>query len=90
MVWLQVHLDRLELLAMVDRTVTVWETVLSVILCVLVAICGAQLLRSGYYRDIMAFLLCFTIAGCQYSLLKSVQPDAASPTHGHNRLVAYR
>ncbi|KAG8000227.1 Pecanex-like protein 2 [Nibea albiflora] len=29
------------------------------------------------------------IASCQYSLLKSVQPDAASPTHGHNQLVAY-
>uniref|UniRef100_A0A673W326 Pecanex-like protein n=1 Tax=Salmo trutta TaxID=8032 RepID=A0A673W326_SALTR len=26
---------------------------------------------------------------CQYSLLKSVQPDAASPTHGHNQIVAY-
>ncbi|CAN7994353.1 unnamed protein product [Ixodes pacificus] len=29
------------------------------------------------------------MASCQYSLLKSVQPDAASPTHGFNRVVLY-
>lgn len=63
---------------------------MSVFLSVLVAVLGASLLHTGFYRDVMAFLLCFTIAGCQYSLLKSVQPDAASPTHGHNRLVAFR
>jgi len=34
-------------------------------------------------------LLCFVIASCQFSLLKSVQPDAASPTHGFNRIVAF-
>ncbi|KAE8738165.1 pecanex [Frankliniella occidentalis] len=87
--YIKIRFDRLSLLALLDRTLTLWETILSVILSVLVAVIGGALLYSGYYRDVMAFLLCFTIAGCQYSLLKSVQPDAASPTHGHNRLVAF-
>lgn len=87
--FMKIRFDRLALLALLDRTLSLWETILSVVLSFLVAVIGAGLLYSGFYRDVMAFLLCFTIAGCQYSLLKSVQPDAASPTHGHNRLVAF-
>ena len=34
-------------------------------------------------------MFCFVAAGCQYSLLKSVQPDSASPTHGFNRIVVF-
>ena len=29
------------------------------------------------------------MAGCQYSLVKSVQPDVASPIHGFNKIVVY-
>lgn len=29
------------------------------------------------------------MAGSQYCLLKSVQPDTASPTHGYNRIVVF-
>ncbi|KAJ1522815.1 hypothetical protein ONE63_001968 [Megalurothrips usitatus] len=87
--FVKIRFDRLALMALLDRTITLWETILSVVLSVLVAVIGGALLYSGFYRDVMAFLLCFTMAGCQYSLLKSVQPDAASPTHGHNRLVAF-
>ncbi|KFM62368.1 Pecanex-like protein 1, partial [Stegodyphus mimosarum] len=36
-----------------------------------------------------SFIFCFIIASCQYTLLKSVQPDAASPTHGYNRVILY-
>lgn len=29
------------------------------------------------------------MAGCHFSLLKSVQPDACSPAHGYNRITVY-
>ncbi|XP_050297941.1 pecanex-like protein 1 isoform X2 [Anthonomus grandis grandis] len=82
-------LDRLGLLAMLDRNLTVAETVLTVILGVLVSVLGAALLYLNFYQDMLAFLFCFIMASAQYSLLKSVQPDAASPTHGFNRMIAY-
>lgn len=82
-------LDRLGLLAMLDRNLTITETFLTVILGVLVSVLGAVLLYLNFYKDIMAFVFCFIIASSQYSLLKSVQPDAASPTHGFNRVIAY-
>ena len=34
-------------------------------------------------------VFCFVVASCQYSLLKSVQPDSASPVHGFNSLTAF-
>lgn len=82
-------LDRLGLLAILDRNLTVTETCLSVILGVLVSILGATLLYLNFYQDLLAFVFCFVMASAQYSLIKSVQPDAASPTHGFNRLIAY-
>ncbi|XP_060530185.1 pecanex-like protein 1 isoform X2 [Cylas formicarius] len=86
---LKVTMDRLKLLALLDRNLTLGETGVSFALGVTVAVLGAVLLHLDLYKDLLAFLFCFVIAGCQYSLLKSVQPDAASPTHGFNRLVAY-
>lgn len=87
--FIKVTLDRLKLLALLDRNLTLSETVLTIFLGVLVSILGAILLHLGFYKDLLAFIFCFVIASCQYSLLKSVQPDAASPTHGFNRLIAY-
>ncbi|KAJ8972889.1 hypothetical protein NQ317_008510 [Molorchus minor] len=87
--YIKVTLDRLKLLALLDRNLTLSETLLSAILGILVSILGAILLYSDFYKDLSAFILCFVIASCQYSLLKSVQPDAASPTHGFNRVIAY-
>lgn len=81
--------DRLALLALLDRNVTVWESCLSVFLAVMVGVLGALLMRRGFLEDALVFVFCFVVASCQYSLLKSVQPDAASPTHGHNRVVAF-
>lgn len=86
---LKIRFDRLELMALLDRNLTLTENCLSLFLSVLVSICGILLLSYGFYRDLFAFLLCVTIAGCHYSLLKSVQPDASSPTHGYNRVVIY-
>lgn len=86
---IKVKFDRLNLLALLDRNLTLWETLLSVILSIMVACLGATLLHLGFYEDLFALIFCFVMASCQYSLLKSVQPDAASPTHGFNRIIAY-
>lgn len=87
--YVKVTLDRLKLLALLDRNLTLTETVLAIVLGVLVGVFGAILLYLNFYDDIEAFIFCFIMASCQYSLLKSVQPDAASPTHGFNRVIAY-
>ncbi|XP_054257111.1 pecanex-like protein 1, partial [Macrosteles quadrilineatus] len=87
--YIKVRLDRLALLALLDRNLTMTEMLLSLFLAVLVSCLGAILLNLGFYRDVPAFIFCFVIASCQYSLIKSVQPDAASPTHGFNRIVAF-
>ncbi|KAJ8683819.1 hypothetical protein QAD02_019611 [Eretmocerus hayati] len=86
---IKVRFDRLYLLALLDRNLTMLETIVSTMLAGAVAGFGLLILQQGFYRDIFAFLFCFVTAGCQYSLLKSVQPDAASPTHGFNRIIMY-
>ncbi|XP_032676512.1 pecanex-like protein 1 isoform X2 [Odontomachus brunneus] len=85
----KIRFDRLALLALLDRNLTVFETVVSTLLAAAVAGLSLLLLQQGFYRDIFAFIFCFVTAGCQYSLLKSVQPDAASPTHGFNRIIVF-
>uniref|UniRef100_A0A671SEI7 Pecanex-like protein n=1 Tax=Sinocyclocheilus anshuiensis TaxID=1608454 RepID=A0A671SEI7_9TELE len=87
--WLRVRYDRLALLALLDRNRRVGENVFSVVLASLVAFLGFLLLFQGFFRDIWVFQFCLVIASCQYSLLKSVQPDAASPMHGHNWIIVY-
>ncbi|XP_009305775.1 pecanex-like protein 1 isoform X6 [Danio rerio] len=87
--WVGLHFDRLTLLALFDRNREVLENLLSVALAVLVAFLGSVLLVHGFFTDIWVFQFCLVIASCQYSLLKSVQPDSSSPRHGHNRIIAY-
>ncbi|ELU16306.1 hypothetical protein CAPTEDRAFT_221096 [Capitella teleta] len=86
--FIKIRFDRLALLALLDRN-TVIETVASVVLALGVACLGALLLYQGFFRDFWVFLFCFIMASCQYSLLKSVQPDAASPMHGYNRIIVF-
>ena len=88
-VWLKVRFDRLALLALLDRNVTRLENLLSVLLALLTALLAAALLHTDFYDDLGVFFFSFVVASSLYSLVKSVQPDAASPTHGHNRLVAF-
>ncbi|XP_067328636.1 pecanex-like protein 3 isoform X1 [Anolis sagrei] len=87
--WMRVRYDRLALLALLDRNRRVIENIFVVLLVSLVAFLGYLLLLQGFFRDIWVFQFCLVIASCQYSLLKSVQPDAASPMHGHNWIIAY-
>uniref|UniRef100_A0A7N9AXR8 Pecanex-like protein n=1 Tax=Mastacembelus armatus TaxID=205130 RepID=A0A7N9AXR8_9TELE len=87
--WINILYDRLTLLALLDRNQDVLENLVAVFMAFLVAFLGFVLLNHGCFKDFWVFQFCLVIASCQYSLLKSVQPDAASPTHGHNQLVAY-
>uniref|UniRef100_A0A4W5K5A4 Pecanex-like protein n=1 Tax=Hucho hucho TaxID=62062 RepID=A0A4W5K5A4_9TELE len=87
--WVGLHFDRLTLLALFDRNREILENILAVVLAVLVAFLGSVLLVGGFFTDIWVFQFCLVIASCQYSLLKSVQPDSSSPRHGHNRIIAY-
>ncbi|XP_062852395.1 pecanex-like protein 2 [Trichomycterus rosablanca] len=81
--------DRLTLMALLDRNQDWKENTAAVCLASLVAFLGFVLLNQGCFRDFWVFQFCLVMASCQYSLLKSVQPDAASPTHGHNRIIIY-
>ncbi|XP_028165971.1 protein pecanex-like isoform X2 [Ostrinia furnacalis] len=85
----KVTMDRLKLMALFDRNLTFRETFISIVLAIMVAVLGSMVLNLGFYRDIYAFWFCFIIAGSQYSLLKSVQPDSASPVHGFNKMVVF-
>ncbi|XP_004519177.1 protein pecanex [Ceratitis capitata] len=85
----KISMDRLELLALFDRDLHWLHIMLAVLLCAMVAYLGATILQLGHYKDLFAFLFCAVIASAQYSLVKSVQPDAASPIHGFNKTVAY-
>uniref|UniRef100_A0A146LST4 Pecanex-like protein n=1 Tax=Lygus hesperus TaxID=30085 RepID=A0A146LST4_LYGHE len=87
--YIKIRFDRLTLLAVLDRNLTYTETFLSILLASGVGILGSILLYLQLYRDVHAFILCFVMAGSQYSLIKSVQPDTASPTHGYNRIVVF-
>lgn len=86
---IKIGMDRLQLLALLDRDLSWFQALLGICLATGVSLLGSVVLRLGIYKDIFAFVFCFVIAGSQYSLLKSVQPDAASPIHGFNKTVAY-
>ncbi|KAM8819372.1 pecanex-like protein 2 [Rhynchonycteris naso] len=87
--WIKVWYDRLTLLALLDRTEDVKENVLAISLIVLVSLLGFLTLNRGFCKDMWVLLFCLVMASCQYSLLKSVQPDPASPIHGHNQIITY-
>lgn len=89
---LKIRFDRLALLSLFDRNVSFWDSLLGVMLALTVGVLTALVLipsPTPLLQDAFAFLFCVVSGSCQYSLLKSVQPDAASPTHGHNRMVAF-
>ncbi|XP_060548343.1 pecanex-like protein 2 [Pantherophis guttatus] len=87
--WIKIWYDRLTLLALLDRTENVKENVLAVLLVILVSFLGFLIMNQGFCKDIWVLLFCLIMASCQYSLLKSVQPDPASPIHGHNQVIIY-
>ncbi|KAE9550487.1 hypothetical protein FO519_006306 [Halicephalobus sp. NKZ332] len=86
---LQVKLDRLSVAALFDRNNSIVSYFVDIILAALVTTLAAALIGRGIYEEISLLFFAFVVAGSQFSLLKSVQPDAASPVHGFNWLVAY-
>lgn len=92
LIYIKVRFDRLNLLALLDKNHSPLELIMSIILALMVAILGSLVIYLKIFSDsdmIYFFIFCFVITSCQYSLLKSVQPDAASPTHGYNRIIIY-
>jgi len=85
----KIRFARLHLLTLLDRNITKFELISSIVLAVLVATLGSIVIEKGFFKDLSSFLFCFVICSSQYTLLKSVQPDAASPTHGYNRIIIY-
>ncbi|CAI4226319.1 unnamed protein product [Auanema sp. JU1783] len=86
---IKVNLDRLAVAALFDRNRSVVSCVCDVLLASMVSVLASLVLNSGIYYDLSLFFFAFGVAGAHFSLLKSVQPDAASPIHGFNWLVAY-
>ncbi|KJH46755.1 pecanex protein [Dictyocaulus viviparus] len=85
----KVKLDRLSVSALFDRNRSVISCIFDVLMACLVAFLAGLVLATGIFFDIWLFMFSFTVAGAHFSLLKSVQPDASSPIHGFNWLVAY-
>ncbi|KAK7081632.1 hypothetical protein SK128_019025 [Halocaridina rubra] len=85
----KVKFDRLFLLALLDRNITFLENFVCILLAILVSALGCVVLYNDFYKELNVLIFCIVMASCQYSLFKSVQPDAASPTHGYNRIVLY-
>ncbi|KAK6734457.1 hypothetical protein RB195_017939 [Necator americanus] len=85
----KLKLDRLSVSALFDRNRSAWSCAFDVLLACTVSFLAGLVLATGIYFDIWLFLFAFTVAGAHFSLLKSVQPDASSPIHGFNWLVAY-
>ena len=86
---LKVWLDRLQLLNILDQDQSLLFSLGCVLLSVLVAALGALVLQRGHFTDLWLVLFCLVLCSCQYSLLKSVQPDASSPTHGFNPTTVF-
>ena len=87
--FIKIKLDRLTLLALLDPSLTRLELYMSILLGALVALFGSIIIEEEIFTDLKLIIFCFVIASCQYTLVKSVQPDAASPTHGYNRIIIY-
>uniref|UniRef100_A0A158P6Q6 Pecanex-like protein n=1 Tax=Angiostrongylus cantonensis TaxID=6313 RepID=A0A158P6Q6_ANGCA len=85
----KLKLDRLSVSALFDRNRSVLSCIFDVFLACLISFLAGLVLATGIYFDLWLFMFAFTVAGAHFSLLKSVQPDASSPIHGFNWLVAY-
>uniref|UniRef100_A0A5K3EZY9 Pecanex-like protein n=1 Tax=Mesocestoides corti TaxID=53468 RepID=A0A5K3EZY9_MESCO len=84
-----IDFNRLQLIALFDRKSTVLEYLMTLALTILVSVLGSLLLSCGAFHGFGLTCFCYVLAGCHYSLIKSVQPDPASPLHGFNRLIVY-
>jgi len=75
-------LNRLSIAALFDQNVSWGSAILDVVLATTVAALGASLIFKRLFTDLSLVVFCVSMAGAEFSLLKSVQPDPASPVHG--------
>ncbi|MFH4981390.1 hypothetical protein AB6A40_008099 [Gnathostoma spinigerum] len=86
---IKLQMDRLSVSALFDRNNTVFSSIFDVVLASGISLLGGILINRSLFYDIWLLAFAFLMAGTHFSLLKSVQPDASSPIHGFNWLVAY-
>ncbi len=65
-----------------------WMEVFASIIIAVICACLSFQLFAFYDFNVQQAFLCLTIAGSQYSLLKSAQPDSSSPSHV-SRIIMY-
>ncbi|CAD5210207.1 unnamed protein product [Bursaphelenchus okinawaensis] len=85
----KLKLNRLALTALFDRNRSMTSCFFDISISAMVTLMAAIVIHRGIYSDICTFFFAFVVASSQFSLLKSVQPDASSPIHGFNWLVSY-
>lgn len=71
-----------------DINLTCLETLISILLASSVSILGGTVLRLEKLSMVLSLIYIYVMTDSVFTLLKSVQPDAASPTHGFNRVIS--
>ncbi|XP_078495258.1 pecanex-like protein 1 [Ciona intestinalis] len=66
---------------LLDRNVMMIETIISILLASGVGLLGLFVLSHGLLHELWSFWFCIVIATSQFPMIRSVQPDSASPTH---------
>lgn len=86
---IKLQMDRLSVAALFDRNANLFSSMFDVFLAALVSLLAGVIVSRSIFFDMSLIVFSFVVAGTHFSLLKSVQPDSASPIHGFNWLVAY-
>ncbi|CCD62116.1 Pecanex-like protein [Caenorhabditis elegans] len=81
--------DRMSVDRLFDRNHTIWSLLFDIVLATIVALLAVLLIDARIFYDYSLVAFCFVVASAQFSLLKSVQPDASSPIHGFNWVASY-
>jgi hypothetical protein len=58
--------------------------VFDIFLASLVSIMAALIIFRSIYTEFSIAIFAFVVSSAHFSILKSVQPDSASPVHGKN------
>ncbi|KAI6196811.1 Pecanex-like protein [Aphelenchoides besseyi] len=86
----KIKLNRLSLNRLFDRNHSWASSFFDVWLAAVVSILASVIIARGVFTDFSLLVFAFVVAGSQFSLLKSVQPDAASPVSiGSSRPVYF-
>lgn len=81
--------DRMSVDRLFDRNHNLYSLVFDIVLATTVSLLAVLLIDSRIFYDYSLVAFCFVVASAQFSLLKSVQPDASSPIHGFNWVASY-